>query len=681
MNPLLDFYNSAFEIPPFHAISTHHFKPALQEGMEMQNKMVDQITGNPEDATFENTIELFEASGSVLQKVKNVFFNYTLALTDEPLQEVAKEMAPLLSKHWDNIKLNEILFDKVKQVWEQKDRLGLDMERSMLLKNTYNLFFRNGAALEENDKRELMEINEKLSLLTLKFGRNILAENNRFKLILEREKDLKGLPQSLLHLAEETADEAGLAGKWVFTLHQSSVMPFLQYADNRDLRQKIWEAYQMRGNNDDEYDNKKNLKEIINLRRVRAQLLGYPNHATYMLEDTMAGSVEEVHKLLAEVWPPAIQRALSERDAMQKYIDEHQLGYKLAPWDWRYFAEKLRVQQFDLNTNELMPYFSLERVLDGVFYVAKKLYSLQIEQLKSVPVYHPDVLAYEIKERNGVHVGILFIDLYQRDSKQGGAWMTKFRSQSKDKGQRIAPIISIVCNYSKPSKGQPTLLNLDEVSTLFHEFGHALHGLLSNVTYQSLAGTAVPRDFVELPSQIMENWALEPEVMKEYALHYQTGEPITDDLLEKIKMSQHHDQGFANTEFLAAAMLDLAYHSLDEDIMQSITDFEKDYLKGIELIDEIIPRYRSTYFNHIFSGGYSSQYYSYLWAAVLDTDAYQEFKNKGLFDTDTAASFRSKILEKGGSDDALQMYLNFKGFKPDIRALLAKRGLQPVNKL
>jgi len=675
MNPLLSAYNTPFEIPPFDSISTHDFKPALESGMDAQNKLINKITENSEEPSFENTIAQFETSGNILQKVKNVFFNFTLALTDEQLQEVAKEMAPRLSKHWDNIKLNEQLFERVRRVWEQKDSLGLDREQSMLLKNTYNLFFRNGAALEEKDKRDLMEINEKLSLLTLKFGRNILSENNRYQLILESEEELKGLPQTLIQQAMETASEAGLIGKYIFTLHQSSVMPFLQYADNRKLRQNIWEAYQMRGCNGDEFDNREIIRDIVNLRRKKAQLLGYSNHAAFELEDTMAGSVEEVHRLLDQLWAPAIGRAKSERDAMQSYIDDHRLGFKLAPWDWRYFAEKLRIQQFDLNMNELMPYFSLEKVIEGVFMVTNRLYGLKVEIMAHVPVYHPDVIAYEVKENNGEHVGVLFMDFYLRKSKQGGAWMTKFRSQHRKGDKKIPPIISIVCNFSKPFTGQPTLLNLDEVSTLFHEFGHALHGLLSNVRYQSLAGTAVPRDFVELPSQIMENWALDPEVMREYALHHQTGEPIPEALLEKVKQSQLHDQGFVNTEFLAAALLDLAYHSIDDDLLQPVIEYEQEYLKSIGLIEEIIPRYRSTYFNHIFSGGYASQYYSYIWAAVLDSDAYEEFKSTGLFNAEKAKSLRENILEKGGSEEALQMYLNFKGSGPEIKPLLEKRGL------
>ena len=675
MNPLLEPYISPFGIPPFEIIRTHHFKPALQEGMDLQNKKVNQIAESLDHPTFENTIETFEASGKVLQKVKNVFFNYTLALTDDELQEVAKEMAPLLSQHWDNIKLNEKLFDKVKSVWEQRDSLQLNKEKYMLLKNTYDLFFKNGAALTDKDKKELKEINEKISLLSLKFGRNVLAENNRYQLIIERESDMSGLPESFIQQAKVTADECGLSGKWVFTLHQSSVMSFLQYAEDRGLRREIWEAYQNRGNNEDTYDNKDIVIEVVNLRRKKAQLLGFNNFAAFVLEDTMAGSEEEVYRLLNKLWLPAIKRAESERAAMQKYIDQHQYNYKLAPWDWRFFAEKIRIEKFDLDINELLPYFSLEVVIDGVFMVTDRLYGLQFEIITHVPVYHPDVIVYDVKEKNGDHIGILFMDFYTRNTKQGGAWMTKYRAQELDGDRRVPPIISIVCNFSKPSIGTPLLLNLDEVATLFHEFGHALHGLLSNVRYQSLAGTAVPRDFVELPSQIMENWAMDPEVMQDYAIHFKTGKSIPKELLEKIKISQLHDQGFANAEFLAAALLDLAYHSLDKDITGSIIDFEEKFLKSVELIEEIIPRYRSTYFNHIFSGGYASQYYSYIWAAVLDADAYQSFRVSGLYNKEISDAFRKNILEKGGSEEAMEMYLKFKGTKPDIKSLLEKRGL------
>jgi len=672
MNPLLSPYTSLFEIPPFDSIHIDHFKPALEEGMKVQTELVQMIINTEGDPTYENTIEALENSGKLLQKVKNVFFNFTLALTDEPLQDIAKEMAPALSRHWDAIKLNDKLFERVRQIWEQRELLHLDRERQMLLKNTYNLFFKNGAALDDEQKKKLMQLNESLSQLALKFGRNILAENNSYQLVIDNKKDLEGLSESIINQAREKAE--GLEDKWVFTLQWSSVMPFLQYAANRSLRKQIWEAYQMRGNNDNEYDNKKILAEIVNLRRQKAQLLGYPHHAAFMLEDSMAGSTIEVHRLLDRLWSPAIARAKAEREAMQNYVDGHGLDFKLAPWDWRYVSDKLRVQQ-GLDMQELLPFFSLDKVIEGVFMVTGRLYGLKFLPLSDVPVYHPEVKTYEVKDKDGTHVGILMMDFFARKSKQGGAWMTKFRSQSKEDENRIPPIISIVCNYSKPTAAQPCLLDPDEVATLFHEFGHALHGLLSNVTYPSLAGTAVPRDFVELPSQIMENWAMEPSVMKEYARHYQTGEPISDELLAKIKNNEKFDQGFANTEYLAASYLDLAYHQMEEEIDGNIEKFEKDYLAGLGLIDEIIPRYRSTYFNHVFSGGYSASYYSYIWAAVLDSDAYETFKKAGLYDQHTADLFRNQILEKGGSEDPDKMYQAFKGAGPEIEALLKKRGL------
>jgi len=674
MNPLLNAYTSPFEIPPFGSISTGHFKPALEEGMKMQNELVKQIILSADTPTFENTIVALEHSGHLLQRVKNVFFNFTLALTDESLQEIAKEMAPTLSRHWDEIKLNDKLYERVRHVWEQREELHLDREQQMLLKNTYNLFFKNGAALGDGDKKKLMQLNESLSQLTLKFGRNILTENNSYQLIIDNPDDLRGLPESLVHQARQTAITEGMEEKWMFTLQWSSVMPFLQYAESRTLRKQIWEAYQNRGNNDNEDDNKEVLKEIVNLRKQKAQIVGYPNHAALVLEDSMAGSTGEVQNLLEQLWSPSIARAKAESKALQNYIDEQGLDFKLAAWDWRYVADKLRVKQ-GLDMQELLPFFSLEKVIDGVFMVAGRLYGLQFLPLSNVPLYHPDVMAYEVVEKDNKHVGLLFMDFFARKSKQGGAWMTKFRSQSKEGNKRIAPIISIVCNYSKPSDHRPCLLDLDEVATLFHEFGHALHGLLSDVTYPSLAGTAVPRDFVELPSQIMENWAMEPSVMKEYARHYQTGEPISDEMLTKIKNNGKFDQGFSNTEYLAAAFLDLAYHRMEEDLEGDVNRFEKEYLADLGLMEEIIPRYRSTYFNHVFSGGYAASYYSYIWSAVLDSDAYELFKTTGLFDQEMAGLFRHHILEKGGSEEPEKMYHDFKGAGPEIAALLKKRGL------
>lgn len=675
MNPFFSAYNTPFEVPPFHLIQNSHFKPALEEGMKQQTAEIEAIISNKEKPTFQNTIEALEQTGSFLGKVSIVFSNLNGANTNDSLQAIAREMAPMLSAHSDNITLNPALFDKINTIWEQKDQLGLTTEQMKLLERTYKSFVRNGAKLSDADKETLRDINQQMSTLSLKFGQNILAETNSYKLWIDNEKDLAGLPSALVETAKADAAKAGEEGKWLFTLHNPSIMPFLQYAENRELRKQIFEAYKMRGDNGNQFDNNELVTQMTNLRTQKAQLLGYKTHADFVLENSMAKNPENVYKLLDQLWAPSIAKAKQEAADLQAKINKEAKKFQLEPYDWRYYTEKIRKERFDLDEQELKPYFSLDQVTEGVFTVTNKLYGLTFTKVNDIPKYHEDVVAYEVKEADGRHVGILYMDFHPRASKRGGAWMTSYRAQSVEKGQRKAPVISIVCNFSKPTESTPALLTFDEVSTYFHEFGHALHGLLSNVNYRSMAGTSVPRDFVELPSQIMENWAEEPEVMKMFAKHYQTGEIIPDALIEKIKKAGTFNQGFATTEYLAASLLDLDFHTQTASIEGNVRDFEKNSMEKIGLIKEIIPRYRSTYFNHIFSGGYSSGYYSYIWSGVLDTDAFEAFKETELFNPELAKSFREKILERGGTREPMDMYVDFRGREPEIGPLLRKRGL------
>lgn len=674
-NPLLATYDTPYNVPPFDKIENKHFKPAILEGIRLHQKEIDAIAGSTEKPTFANTIEALEQSGELLNSITTIFYNLNSAHTNDTLQTLAQELAPELSRHNDNIYLNEKLFARVKQVWDDQLEYKLNAEQAKLLEKKYKAFIRSGANLGNEQKERLRKINEELSVLSLKFGDNVLAETNNYQLIINNKKDLAGLPEEVVQTAADDAKVAGKDGKWLFTLQNASVMPFLQYADNRELRKQIWTAYQNRGNNGNEHDNRTNVVQLANLRSERARLLGYQSHAAYVLEERMAKKPEEVYRLLDQLWKPALAKAKAEEADIQKLMAAEGIKGPVQPYDWRYYTEKIRKERYSLDEQEIKPYFSLENVRNGIFMVTEKLYGLKFRELQGVPKYHPDVTVWEVTEKEGRHVGILYIDFFPRASKKGGAWMTSYRKQKTVAGKRIAPIISIVCNFSKPTAGNPALLTFDETTTFFHEFGHALHGLLSNVTYQSLSGTSVPTDFVELPSQIMENWAAEPEVLKMYAKHYKTGQPIPDELITKLQESATFDQGFATVEYLAASYLDLDYHNRSEPLTQNISPFESKSMERLGLISSIIPRYRSTYYSHIFSGGYSAGYYSYIWSGVLDTDAFEAFKSKSLFDANTAKSFRTNILERGGTADAMQMYKSFRGAEPKIDALLRKRGL------
>ena len=684
-NPFLQAYDTPYNVPPFDKIKNEHFKPAILEGIKRHEAEINAIANAAAEPTFENTILAMENAGELLSNVNVVFSNLNSANTNKEIQNIAKETAPNLSAHRDNIYLNEKLFARVKALWDKKETLGLNLEQAKILDNSYKDFVRSGANLSDSDKAILRKINGELSLASLKYGQNILAETNKYELVIDSKKDLAGLPQGLIDAAAADAKAKGKEGKWVFTLSNSSVMPFLQYSSNRELRKQIWNAYQTKGNHDDELDNKKNAVELANLRGQKARLLGFKSHANYVLEESMAKTPENVNKLLNDLWKPALEIAKKEASDIQKMMAKDGIKGAVQPYDWRYYTEKIRKERFDLDEEELKPYFSLDNVRKGVFQVTQKLYGIEYKELNNVPKYHQDASVWEVTEADGSPVGIVYMDFHPRDSKRGGAWMTSYRTQKTVDGKRLAPVISIVCNFTKPSGENPALLTFDEVTTFFHEFGHALHGLLSNVTYKSLAGTSVPRDFVELPSQIMENWAAEPAVLKMYAKHYKTGEVIPDALVSKLKKAGTFDQGFATTEYLAASLLDLAYHSQTEDITIDANTFEKEAMTKIGLIESIIPRYRSTYFSHIFSGGYSSGYYSYIWSGVLDTDAFEVFKTTTLFNPEKAKSFRENVLEKGGTEDPMVLYKRFRGAEPSIEPLLRKRGLdkkeEPVKKV
>ncbi|MUP38284.1 M3 family metallopeptidase [Labilibaculum euxinus] len=676
-NPFFADYNTPHQTAPFDLIKFEHFEPAFMEGMKQGRAEIDAIANNTEAPTFENTIEAMDKAGQLLTKVSNVFFNLSGSDTNDSIQALSKRLAPELTKYGADIDLNENLFKRVKAVYEQKDALNLDVEANTLLEKTYKGFVRGGADLDAGKKAKLRAIDEKLSLLTLQFGENQLAENNAFVLLIDNEDDLAGLPESVKAAAAETATAKGEEGKWAFTLDKPSMLPFLQYADNRELRKKIYMGYVNRCNNDNEFDNKKVLSEIANLRVERAQLFGFKSHADYILAENMAKTPEKVFELLNKLWDAALPNAKLEAAEMQKVIDKEGGKFKLASYDWWYYAEKVKKAKYNLDESELRPYFEINNVRDGAFELAHRLYGINFIERNDISKYNKDVQTWELQEADGTHIGIFYLDYFPRASKRGGAWMNSFRKQSGWQTENaITPIICNVCNFTKPVGDQPALLSVDEVETLFHEFGHALHGFLSRCKYNTLSGTAVSRDFVELPSQVMENWCLEPEMLALYAKHYQTGEVIPVELVKKVQDAGKFNQGFATVEYLAASLLDMKYHTLSEVQDIDVTKFEDDYLKSIGLIPEIYSRYRSTYFAHIFSGGYSSGYYAYIWAGVLDSDAFQAFKETGLFNKETAAAFRNNVLAKGGTEDPMKLYKRFRGAEPNIDALLIKRGLK-----
>lgn len=673
-NPFFSAWTTPFETPPFEKIMEAHYLPAFQAGMDQQKKEIEAITNDSAAPSFANAIEALEKSGALLTKVGNVFFNLTSANTNDEMQKIESAVAPLLARHQDDINLNAKLFARVKAVSGEKDKLGLTSEQARLLEKTYKNFVRGGANLDEAKKAEFRKINEELSVLTQKFGENVLKEDNNFALVLDKNEDLAGLPDSVVQGAAEAAKKRGMDAKWVFTLHKPSCIPFFQYSARRELREKLFKAFINRGNNNNAFDNKAILSKIAALRVKKADLLGYKTHADFVLEENMAKTPAGVDKLLDQLWMPALAMAKKEAQELQGLINTEGGSFKLEPWDWWYYAEKLKKAKYDLDDQILKPYFKLENVRDGAFDVAKKLWGLQFAERTDIPKYHPDVKVFEVKEADGTHVGILYTDYFPRPSKRGGAWSNTFRTQSARGGRKVMSLVSNNGNFSLPISDTPSLLTFEEAQTLFHEFGHALHDLLSNCTYEALAGTNVPRDFVELASQIMENWAGDPEVIKTYAKHYQTGEPIPQALVDKIKNSGLFNQGFATVEYLAASYLDMDWHTLTEAKEQDALAFENAAMSKIGLIPEIVVRYRSPYFQHIFSGGYSAGYYSYIWSEVLDADAFEAFKETSLFDPQTALSFRQNILAKGDTDEAMALYKRFRGREPKVEPLLKRRG-------
>ena len=670
-NPFFKAYNTPFDVPPFEKILARHYTPAFEKGMAEGRKALEKILQNKEEPTFVNTIDPLDTLGSLLTKVSSVFFSQTSANTNDSLQKIEVEISPRLSEYRDEILLNPELFKRVKSIFDNQARFTLDDEQKFLLENLYKSFVRNGALLTNTDQDTLRKLNREISVLSVNFSQNVLSETNKFKLIIDKEADLKGLPQSVITGAAEMAKTDSLEGKWIFTTQKPSMLPFLTYDENRELRKTLYDAYLTRGNHNDQFDNKNILAEIISLRARRAKLLGYKSHADLNLENRMAKTPANVYALLDQLWTPALKVAGVELKEMQKIADKEGAKLKIEPSDWWYYAEKLRKEKYNLDDSELRPYFKLDNVREGAFTVANKLYGITFTPLSGIPLPHPDALAFEVKEADGSHLGVLYMDFYTRSSKGQGAWCGSYRDHRWLDGKEVKPVVTIDCNFNNPNKETPSLLSLDDVTTLFHEFGHGLQGLFSANKY-GMTNTAM--DIVELPSQIMEHWATEPEVLKMYAENYKTGEIMPDALIKKIQKSSYFNTGFDNVELLAASILDMDYYTLEAPVNIDIEKFEKEHMQKIGLIKEIEPRYKSTYFLHIV-GGYDAGYYCYTWAAVLDNDAFEAFKEHGIFDKATAESFRKNILAPMGITDAMQSFVNFRGREPIITPLLKNRGL------
>jgi peptidyl-dipeptidase Dcp len=676
-NPFFNEWKTPFGVPPFDKITNAHYLPAYEEAIVQHKAEIDAIINNKQEPSFKNTIIAFDASGELMKKVSAVFGGLRGANTNDEMQEIAKQVTPMLTAHYNEINLNQELFAKIKAVYDKRESLNLDVEQMRLVVKMYKDFERNGAALPEDKRSELKTLNERMAMISLALSQNMLKENNGFKLVLDKKSDLVGLPDAVVASAAEMATKNGMEGKWMFDLSKPSWIPFLQFSERRDLREKLYRAYFMRGDNGNEFDNKKLFAELISLRQQMAQMLGFKNYAEYFTDEQMAKTPQNVYDFLLKVWEPALERAKEERADMQAIIDKEGGKFKLQSWDWWYYAEKVRKERYDLDEEQIKPYFTLENVKQGCFYLANKLYGLTFVKRPELPVYHPEVEAYEVIDNDGKHLSILYIDPHPRaGAKGGGAWCGTYRSGSWKKGKRISPVVTMVMNFSRPSGDKPAMLSWDETETYFHEFGHALHNFFANGRYNRTA-RSVPRDFVELPSQVCENWASEPEVLKLYAKHYQTGESIPDDLIAKLQNSQHFNQGFAVVEYTAASILDIDWHSADVTPDTDVNAFEKASMERIGLINEILPRYRTANFGHIFSGGYASGYYVYQWAGVLDADAFMAFKESGdLFNQDLAAKFRKHILAENSMGEGMEQYLKFRGQEPTIDGLLKQKGFK-----
>ena len=674
MSILTQKFQTKHNTAPFSQIKTDDFQPAFEAAIAMARKEIDDIVANPDAPTFENTIEVLDYSGETLDRLSNIFFNLNSAETSDQIQKIAQDVSPLLTAFSNDISLNEALFAKVKSVYDQKGQLQLTPEQATLLDKKYKGFARNGALLPEDKKATLREIDTELAKLKLTFGENVLAETNDYQLHLTNEADLKGLPEGTIEAAANLAKSEGKTG-WVFTLDHPSYIPFVTYADNRELRREIAIAAGAKGFRSNAHDNQDIVRKIAKLRFDRAQLLGYASHAHFVLEERMAQNPDKVKSFLNDLLEKAKPAALKEFAELTAFAKELDGLDQLEKWDGGYYSEKLKQKLFDFDDEQLKPYFKLENVQQGAFTVANKLFGLTFKEVFDIDKYHEDVQTFEVLDFEGELVAIFYSDFFPRKGKRNGAWMTSFKPQYRKDGKNERPHVSIVCNFTKPTETKPSLLTFQEVTTLFHEFGHALHGMLANTTYPSLSGTSVYWDFVELPSQVMENWCYEPEALALFAKHYQTGEVIPQHFIEKIKASASFQEGIATMRQLSFGLLDMAYHAADPSNITDVKAFEKAAFESTKLYPDVAENCMSTAFSHIFQGGYSSGYYSYKWAEVLDADAFEFFKEKGIFDTEVAARFKENVLSKGGTEQPMELYVKFRGQEPKPNALLRRAGL------
>lgn len=672
-NPLLENFNTSFDSAPFSKIKNEYYKPAFEQAIKEAKAEIDAITSNLEAPTFQNTIEEMELSGEKLGRISSIFFNLNSAETNDEIQQIAQDISPLLSEFGNDVRLNQALFERIKVVYNQKDEVELNPEQAYLLEKKYKGFSRNGANLNEDDKAKLREIDKQLSMLSLQFGQNVLAETNNFELIITDENNLKGLPQYAIDQAKADAEQKDKEG-WLITLQAPSYIPFMQYAENRELREKLFRANGVKAFQNNEYNNEENVKQLVKLRHERANILGYKSHAAYVLEERMAKTPETVLDFLNDLLVKAKPFADKEIKELANFAKETDGIETLQRWDHGYYAEKLKQKKFSLSDEALKPYFQLENVIQGAFDVATKLFGITFKEIHNIDKYNDEVTTYEVLDKDGNFLSLLYADFFPRAGKRPGAWMTSFREASNVNGNVKRPHISIVCNFTKPTKDKPSLLTFQEVTTLFHEFGHALHGMLPNTTYESLAGTNVYWDFVELPSQFYENFAYEPEALKLFAKQYQTGEIIPQELIEKVKAASSFMEGYQTVRQLSLGLLDMAYHANNLKEINDLKQFEKEAFKSTELYPIVENNMTSTSFSHIFQGGYSSGYYSYKWAEVLDADAFEFFKETGIFNPETAQKFY-KLLSSGGTVEPMKLYEEFRGKKPTPDALLKRAGL------
>lgn len=678
-NPFLEKYKTPFETPPFSLIKTEHYEPAFEMGIQQVEKKTKEIAANPEPATFENTIVALEQSGKLLDRVSSAFFNVLSAEADDEMMEISQRISPKLSESSNNIYLNEMLFHRVKAVYDQREKLLLSIEDAKLLEETYNAFKEQGATLNEEDKEKYRKLSTDLSIAALTFDQNALKDKNRFELLIADKTELSGLPESVCEAAAILAKSKEKTG-WLFNLSAPSYVPFMRYSDLRSLREKMYREYMSVGNKGDEYDNKQIIRQIVNIRLEIARLMGNKNYAEYGLEHTMAKNPANVYKLLNQLLEAYKPIAINEYNAVQGFAMGHDNeNTTLMPWDWSYYSEKLKDIQFNINDEMTRPYFKLENVRAGVFSLATQLYGITFKKNKDIPVYHPEVEAYEVYDTDGQFVSILYTDFHPRDGKQSGAWMNNIKSQYKETdGTDSRPQVIIVMNFTRPTETKPSLLSFDEVNTLLHEFGHALHGMLANGTYASLSGTNVYRDFVELPSQVMENWLTEKEFLDQIAVHYETGEKIPQEMIQKLVDASNFNIGYLCCRQLSFGLLDMAWHTQTELFEGDVTAFEKQAWAAAAILPDVPETLMSSNFGHIFSGGYAAGYYGYKWAEVLDADAFAAFKAKGIFNQETAKSFRENILSKGGTEDPAILYKRFRGQEPSIEALLIRNGIVSI---